>query len=215
MSGKRPYQYELGQWEFYGITLKVGEGVLIPQPDTETIVDLLRNIYKKNDSLLTGADFCSGTGCIALALEKYLNIEKLYAVEKYNEAYNFLLENIKLNNSKVIPVLHDIKDTLFSEKLDFIVSNPPYITEEEMKELPWDVLLEPHTALLGGKDGLSFYPILCQKGQELLKDNGLLAVEVGYQQSKKVQEIFKKYGYKNIGIEKDLPGIERVVYGTK
>ena len=136
------------------------------------------------------------------------------AVEKYEDAYKYLLKNIKHNSVKNIKgVMADVLEEPFGY-YDIIVSNPPYIKNSEKEDLSKEVLKEPHTALFGGEDGLFFYREITKNWKKALKPKGILAFEVGINEDTAVAEILKAEGFKNIGFKTDLLGIQRVVFGT-
>ncbi len=210
-----PLQYILGVWEFYGCKFKVGPGVLIPRSDTETLIDVaLRIIEDKKEAKVL--DLCSGSGCIGITLAKKRRDISVTLLEKYDEAISYIEKNRALNVALNTRILKG--DVLKGEgndmKYDLIVSNPPYITEEEMKELQTEVTFEPETALAGGKDGLDFYRAIAKNYKPLLNCGGTLALEIGCNQAAAVTGILEKEGYKNIKTEKDIEERQRVVFGT-
>ena len=210
-----PLQYIIGEWEFYGITFKVGEGVLIPRQDTETVVEtVIKKMSGKENLVLT--DLCSGSGCIAVSLEKNLSCKKVICVEKSDKAAEYLAENIKLNNSCAEVVKGDVLDDSTAEKLpaaDIIVCNPPYLTAEDMKNLQKEVSFEPETALYGGEDGLDFYRNITRIWKSKLKEGGMLAYEIGINQEDEVMRILIQHGFENVRCRTDLCGINRCVFG--
>ena len=224
-----PLQYILGKWEFFGRPFYVGEGVLIPRPDTEVLIEKVLEHFaaEKNDSPEI-CDLCSGSGCIAITLKKELPKAVVYAAELSSEAMPYLIKNISLNglnssdikiikgdvtDDKIIDNFSDPDDIGEYRKVNAIISNPPYLTDNEMKELSREVKKEPELALKGGKDGLFFYRIISEKWKKILADGGLLAFEIGFEQGKEVSEILEKEGYKNITVHKDYCGNDRVVTG--
>ena len=212
-----PLQYLLGEWEFYGIPIKVGKGVLIPRQDTETLVELAVNKYKKLDNLVI-ADLCSGSGCIALALEKYLRCMEVYAVEKSEAAAGYLRENVKMNGSAVKLVMGDVLESSCAESIpecDLIVCNPPYLTAEDMERLQMEVTHEPSEALFGGEDGLDFYRTVTRIWKNRLKVGGTLIYEIGIGQEDDVMQIMVQHGFENVRCKPDPCGIMRCVVGTK
>lgn len=209
-----PLQYLLGEWEFYSIPLKVGEGVLIPRPDTETLVDTALGFLSQNPSAKV-ADFCAGSGAISLAVAQNLPSCEVYALELSKEALRYLRENTKeCQRISVMEadVLGDLAP-LGLPKLDMVISNPPYLTAQELTELPEPVRYEPKMALDGGEDGLVFYRSIAKSAKDLLVPNGLLLFEAGWQQAQQIAEIMSGQGYHSIGFAKDLSGIDRCVYG--
>lgn len=210
-----PLQYIFGEWDFYDVTLKVGEGVLIPRQDTETLVDEALKLLKNKESprLL---DLCSGSGAIVIAIKNNKN-GVYFALEKEAAAFSYLKENAeKYGGIEVIneDLFSDKAISLFSE-LDMITANPPYLTGEDMKSLQKEVEFEPPSALYGGEDGLLFYRFIANRYHRALKTGGHLLFEVGATQSDSVFELMKDIGYKNIYKVRDLSGIERVVVGEK
>lgn len=212
-----PLQYIVGEWEFYGLNFKVGKGVLIPRQDTETLIDVVIEELKLSENPCI-VDLCSGSGCIAITLGKSLKESQIFAVELSDEAIPFLNENIAYNNSEVKVVAGDVLDENILgsfPQFDCIVSNPPYLTENDMVVLQKEVRFEPEMALKGGNDGLYFYREIIRLWSKKLKQNGLIAFEIGINQEDDVKNILKENGYKDISFKKDLCGIIRVVYGRK
>ena len=214
LSGE-PLQYILGSWEFYGLPLKVGEGVLIPRADTEIIADKSIELIKKF-GYKSGADLCSGSGALAIALAEYTDIENIYAVEISDKAFPYLKENIKLNEiKKVKAVNEDIFNWNLKEKLDIIVSNPPYIPTADIESLAKEVKKEPMMALDGGEDGLYFYREISKRFYEKINNGGALVFEIGINQYEDVMNIMKSIGYNDVNYENDLCNIPRCVWGIK
>jgi len=211
-----PLQYILGEWEFYGFKFLVGEGVLIPRQDTETLVEYIISVANsiKNPRIL---DLCSGSGCIAITLEKMLPNSTVCAVEFSKEALNYLTQNIKLNNSNVTVFEGDVlnKDfTNYFENFDIIVSNPPYLTKNDICNLQEEVKHEPNLALFGGDDGLQFYTSISKIWKKCLKQNGIISYEIGIGQENDVANILLNNGFTDIQTIRDLTGIIRVVSAT-
>ena len=214
-----PLQYLLGQWEFFGFPVKVGEGVLIPRPDTETLVEQVIDICKKNHLESPKiADLCSGSGCIAIALKKHIPDAKVYAAELSDEALVYLRQNVQINSADVEIIQGDVLDKNFSRRfsgLDIIVSNPPYLTGEEMQTLQTEVSYEPEKALYGGTDGLDFYRRMTSLWKDLLKTGGWLAYEFGMGQHDAVKEILENNSFTDIELRIDGGGIIRTAAGRK
>lgn len=208
-----PLQYLIGEWEFFGLPFSVGEGVLIPRPDTEVLVETALG-YISGRKNLKIIDLCSGSGCIAVALSKHTENCEISALEKEPKAYEYLKKNVELNQVDVATIKGDIINP-FGSGYDLIVSNPPYITAEAMNELQKEVTFEPDTALRGGEDGLLFYRLIVNVWTPLLKSGGMLAVEIGFDQREAVTDIFGNVGFKGIKCIKDYGGNDRVIVGTK
>lgn len=210
-----PLQYILGEWDFYGLCFKVGEGVLIPRADSETAVDIALGMIKdiKNPKVL---DLCAGSGAIGLSIAANRSDSTVTLLEKYPEAQKYLKENIKLNGAvNAVCVSGDVlAGDLNGEKFDLIVSNPPYIPSGELKSLQPEVLYEPGTALDGGEDGLLFYRAITEKYKDSINPGGGICFEVGIRQAEKVKSLLDGAGFKNTGTQKDFGGIDRVVFGT-
>lgn len=215
----KPLQYVLGEWDFWKYTFRVGKGVLIPRPDTETLIENVLDICGKNNLKSPKIlDLCSGSGCIAITLDKEIPYSEVWAVEKYDEAYEYLEENIRLNNSAVKAVKADVLLPETAGKFrdfDIIVSNPPYLTAEEMQDLQKEVQAEPETALSGGKDGLDFYRKITGIWRNSLKTGGYICYEFGMNQHDDVAEILKSNNFINIKLTEDAGGIIRTATAEK
>ena len=206
-----PLQYILGNWDFYDMTFSVGEGVLIPRPETELLVDFTLDILKGVDNPII-YDLCAGTGCIGLTIAKHLPHAKVYLLEKEKAAFDYLKQNAEcysLNNVELINGdLFTIDITMPSA--DIILSNPPYIPSDEIPTLQKEVSFEPMTALDGGNDGLDFYRCLASKWSRCVKENGLMAFECGDGQSQDIIDIFDGI-FKDKKIIFDFNNIDRIV----
>ncbi len=223
-----PLQYILGEWEFYGRPFYVGEGVLIPRPDTEVLAERVLEHFRGTGNLSPEiCDLCSGSGCIAVTLKKELPKAVVHAVELSSEAMPYLVKNIRRNKADVKIIKGDVTDGKLLEnfadpedfgeyrKIDCIVCNPPYLTDKEMDELSREVKREPELALRGGADGLKFYRIIAGLWRDILCFGGLLAFEIGFEQGEAVRDILEKSGYKDVSVFKDYAGRDRVVTGIK
>lgn len=215
----RPVAYIVGNREFMGLDFFVKEGVLIPRPDTEALVEEIIELCKNKDKVEI-LDIGTGSGAITVSLAKY--IEK--STVKSLDISDIPLEVGKKNaiNNGVDNKIEFIKSDLFSSikdkniKFDVIVSNPPYIPKKDMDTLHTQVKdYEPYNALEGGIDGLDFYRDITEQSKCYLKEDGILAYEVGHDQAKDVSRIMKDNGYTKIYTKKDIQGIDRVVIGFK
>ncbi|MBP3380581.1 MAG: peptide chain release factor N(5)-glutamine methyltransferase [Ruminococcus sp.] len=215
----QPLQYILGQWEFWSLPLKVGEGVLIPRPDTETLVeDVLRICRERRLVSPKIADLCSGSGCIALALKKELPEAEIYALELSGAALGYLRQNAALNSADIKIICGDVLAPETAEllpELDIVVSNPPYLTAEEMNELQKEVRCEPESALYGGADGLDFYRAMTPIWKKKLGKGGFLCYEFGMGQHDTIGRIIAGNGFENLNFSRDGGGIIRTVTAEK
>ena len=213
-----PLQYLLGKWEFFGYPFAVGEGVLIPRPDTEALCELAIEICRKEQlSSPRIMDLCSGSGCLAITLKKELPLAQVTAAELSEKALPFLKENIKLNDAQVELVQGDVTDPQLAAAhagLDMIVSNPPYLTAEEMASLQTEVTHEPAMALDGGSDGLDFYRCISEKWLKKLRHGGIISLETGEQQGQAVSRLLSQCGAENVRVIKDISGLDRTVTGV-
>ena len=215
----RPIAYIVGNREFMGLDFFVKEGVLIPRPDTEPLVEELIEICKmKNEVDIL--DIGTGSGAITISLAKYIEKSKLTSFDISDIPLEVGKKNAISNG--VDHKIEFIKSDLFSAiknkdiKFDIIVSNPPYIPKRDMDTLHIQVKdYEPYNALEGGEDGLDFYRDITEQSKDYLRSNGILAYEVGHDQAKEVSEIMRNNGYTKIYTKKDIQGIDRVVIGLK
>lgn len=218
LSGE-PLQYILGEWEFYGLPFYVGEGVLIPRQDTETIAELAVSFARaRKGAGFLAADLCAGSGCIGITLAKLAGVP-VKLLELSEQALGYLRRNIELNGVQRLceALCADVLSEDAAGKLpplDLIVTNPPYLTAQDMRELQTEVAHEPETALFGGEDGLDYYRRMIPLWGAKLRDGGMLAAEIGMGQEKDVMRIFEECGIA-AQYKKDLCGVVRVIYGIK
>lgn len=211
-AGGYPLQYIIGNWEFYGRKFYVGEGVLIPRPETELLCDFVLKYFSRSMPPKV-IDLCSGSGCIAITVAKELSGADVTALELYDGAFEYLSRNNALHGNCVKTVKGDALEA-FGE-FDCIVSNPPYITGEEMLELQKEVTFEPETALFGGDDGLYFYRAIAKNWFSHLSSGGVIAFEIGDTQGEAVKNILIENGYQNASVMQDYEGRDRVVTAIK
>ena len=204
----KPIQYILGYQEFMGIKFKVDENVLIPQPDTEVLVEKTIEIAKEFQQPRI-LDLCTGSGAIAISLDRFIPHAQITASDISEKA----LEIARLNdNDRKINFIHSNMFENIKETFDIIVSNPPYIKTKEIQTLSEDVQNEPHLALDGGEDGLMFYREIISNGYKYLNNNGYLCLEIGEDQKKMVVNLIETVGnYTNIETLKDLGDNDRVI----
>ena len=212
-----PVAYIIGNWEFMGLPFQVSPAVLIPRPDTETLVEAVIEWVQKKKIKPAVLDLCTGSGCIAISIAKYLQCSGVDAVDISPEAIAVAQENAKLNHVSVGFWQGDLWEVLpAGRQYDVIVSNPPYIDWNQLKELEHDVIdYEPKLALDGGEDGLVFYRRLAERTCEFLNVGGRAFWEIGYDQGKTAAEIAKSFGLNVIEVRKDLAGHDRVVIMEK
>ncbi|MBR3630185.1 MAG: peptide chain release factor N(5)-glutamine methyltransferase [Oscillospiraceae bacterium] len=212
-----PLQYILGEWEFFGMRLFVGKGVLIPRPDTEVLVENVLHWCKGKQELRV-LDLCTGSGCIALALQKHLPDAQVHALDLSEDALAYARRNAAYHRLPVI--LHQgnaltVQSPQEFGSFDVIVSNPPYLTAQEMTQLQREIRFEPASALAAGEDGLTFYRSITSCWKAALRPGGLLAYEIGEQQGEAVSGILQDNGFSAIQILKDYAHHDRVVTGIK
>ena len=213
---ERPIAYIIGNREFMGLDFFVQEGVLIPRPDTETLVEEIINICN-NITGLNILDIGTGSGAITISLAKYLDKSHVISADISDIALEIASKNAISNN--VDERIDFIKSDVFSnvpkeEKFDLIVSNPPYIRKVDIDGLDRQVKdFEPYNALEGGEDGLDFYRKITKESKAFLKNKGILAYEVGHDQAQDVSQIMQENGFEGIYTKCDLQGFERVVIG--
>lgn len=207
-----PLQYILGKWDFYDLTFRVGEGVLIPRPETEILVDFALEKLKNTDSPVI-YDLCAGSGCIGLTIAYHRKDATVYLLEKEEAALKYLNLNKEKYNLENAHIIHDDLFKIdFSDvpKADVLLSNPPYIPACEISDLQKEVHFEPVTALSGGIDGLDFYRCIAEKWVSKLNKNGFIALECGEEQSSKIINLFDgKYSEKQVIY--DFNNIDRIV----
>lgn len=219
----KPLQYITNVAEFMGLKFYVNENVLIPQPDTEILVEEaikeIKQIRKtKPEQTIRILDLCTGSGAIIIAIAKHFemladNNIQYYAIDISTEAIKIAKKNATFNEVKINFILSDMFQNIKEagkEKFDMIVSNPPYIETDIIKKLPKEVQAEPHLALDGGKDGLNFYRIIAKESKQYLKVKGKILIEIGYNQKDTVTNIFQKE-YKQIECTKDLENNNRMI----
>ena len=206
-----PVQYLVNEQEFYGLKFFVNENVLIPQPDTEIIVEEALNIISDGDRVL---DLCTGSGVIGVTIanKKNVNVVASDISKKALEVARINADN--LGDSKVTLVESDLFENI-EGKFNVIVSNPPYIKKDVIKTLSKEVQNEPIIALDGGIDGLDFYKKIVEEAINYLEDGGYWLLEIGYDQKEEVLNLVINKNYKDIRVRKDLSNNDRVVIMQK
>ena len=211
-----PIQYVVGSVDFMGLNLEVGEGVFIPREDTEVLVRAVYNRLGKNfDGNII--DLCAGSGNISLSLKKLIPNANVTAVEKSEKAFEYLIKNKKRTNLDINCTMGDIFevcDEFENNKFDAIVSNPPYIRKNEIKNLDKNVQYEPKMSLDGGDDGLYFYKNIISKWNNKLKKCGFFAFEIGYDQYEDVKDLLKNKNHGSL-LYKDSHNKNRAIISSR
>lgn len=210
-----PIQYITNNQEFMNLNFYVDENVLIPQPDTETLVEEVINEYKEKKCEIL--DLCTGSGAIAISLAKYINESNIVASDISMKALQIAKLNAEKNlvRKKIEFIESDMFNKIYKDDFDIIVSNPPYIKTKVIGELDKQVKNEPYIALDGGGDGLKFYKIIIENAYKYIKNEGKVFLEIGYDQKNELINLFKKNNhYENIYSKKDLGGNDRIIVAT-
>lgn len=212
----RPIQHILGKADFYGLHLSVNEHTLIPRPETEELVEWIVREHQHHEQLSI-LDVGTGSGCIALALKKHLPQAQVYAIDLQGEAIEVARTNAANLNLSVNFIQADILewDSFMqkNQRYDVIVSNPPYITPNEKKDMHSNVLLfEPHNALfVEAQAPLLFYDVIAEMGKKHLLPQGSLYFEINQYLSSETSELLRKKGYKQVALRQDLNGVDRMI----
>jgi len=214
---REPLQYITGEVEFRGLLFKVSKDVLIPRPETELLVDeAVKSVSKKGATVM---DLCTGSGSIAVCIARELNDSRIYAVDisdgalavaRENAARHETGENITFLSGDLFGAIETLN---LKGKLDVIVSNPPYVSAEEMEGLQPEIKdYEPASALYGGTDGLDFYRRIVHESPYYLSSGGYLLMEVGYRQAWSIKRLLEEVNtFKQIEVIKDLNGTDRII----
>lgn len=202
-----PFAYIVGHKEFMKLDFFVNENVLIPRSDTEILVE--EAIKCRKNKIL---DMCTGSGCIAISLAYYLENSKVTAADISFEALKVARKNAMLNEVDVCFVESDLFSDI-NEKYEMIVSNPPYIRSDAIENLQYEVQKEPRLALDGGESGIEFYERIIPQARQFLENDGVLILEIGYDQGECVKRIMEDNNYYRVKIIKDLDENDRVVIG--
>jgi len=212
-ANREPFQYITGKQEFYRLDFTVTKDVLIPRPETELIVENAIELLSK----FQNPCFCEvgiGSGCISIAILHELEKASAVGLDISAEALRVAEKNAKKHNvsDRLQLKSSDVFKNLKDEKFDLIVSNPPYISSEDIKDLQAEVRsFEPLTALTDGKDGLSIIKKIIAESPKFLKENCFLLMEIGFNQADEVRELFSPDVWRNLEVLPDLQGIPRTV----
>lgn len=203
-----PLQYALGDTEFYGYTIKVTTDVLIPRPDTEQVVEKALEFISAESKVL---DLCTGSGAIAIAIKKEKDAT-VTASDISEPALEVAKKNAKENSAEIEFIHSDLFEKI-EGVFDLIISNPPYVSKEDMLTLPENVKKEPETALYGGEDGLDFYRRISVDAPSHLTENGVLVLEIGCNQSESICQMLSSWA--DCETFKDYNGLDRIIVAKK
>ena len=215
LNNHEPLQYILDEAYFYGRTFKLDSAVLIPRPETEELVQTVVK-FAKDKSAVNILDIGTGSGCIAITLALELNEVHVLATDVSTKALTVARQNALNLHADVVFEQHDIlHNELASNKFDIIVSNPPYITESEKKDMNENVIShEPHNALfVTDHDPLIFYEAITVKAIRALRPHGALFFEINAQYGAAVAALLSQQGFIDVNIIKDMSGKQRIVKG--
>ena len=212
---REPLQYIIGHIDFLGLSLEVGEGVLIPRPETELMAEhAIKLLGARNTEQKSILDLCTGSGCVALAIAVKFPDALVYGVDISEKAVRYARTNAERNNVKnAFFYCGDLFSTVKKTKsFDLIISNPPYIKSDDIKDLQPEIRdWEPLNALDGGRDGLGYYREIVPAARQILNDTGILMLELGDGYAQSLKEMFENSGYSSIEILKDYSGKERII----
>lgn len=209
-----PIQYITNNQEFMKLNFFVNQNVLIPRSDTEILVEEVINIYKNEHVKIL--DMCTGSGCIAISLKKYIQNSEVYGIDISMEALKVAQINAKNNNVDVKFKCSNMFADIKNKDFDVIVSNPPYIKTQVINTLDKEVKNEPIIALDGGDDGLYFYKKIINEAFNFLSDNGMIFLEIGYDQKEELEKLIKAdKRYELVKTKKDLGDNDRIVVVKK
>ena len=215
-----PIQYIINKNEFMGLEFYVDENVLIPQPDTEILVEEVIKICKEINShnenkKIRILDLCTGSGAIGISLKKYIQNSEITLSDISNKALEIAKKNCIniIGNTEINIIESDLFEKIdVNNKFDIIVSNPPYIETKTIQTLDKEVQKEPKLALDGGEDGLNLYRRIIKEAHNYLSDNGILVLEIGYNQKDKVINLIRTSNmYREVYSKKDLSNNDRIV----
>lgn len=207
-----PLQYITGEQGFMGLVMTVNSNVLIPRPETESVVECALKVISPGYRVL---DLCTGSGAIAISIVRNQPGIEMVAADISKQAILVAKENAKKYDARIDFVTGNLFDRV-TGTFDCIVSNPPYVRESDMATLMPEVRdFEPADALNGGFDGLDFYRRICADAGKYMREGAHLIVEIGADQSEDVSMIFRENGFVGIEVKKDLAGRDRVVSGIR
>jgi release factor glutamine methyltransferase len=210
-----PVAYLVSEHEFWGLPLHVDASVLVPRPDTETVIEVARGLRADRTAPCRGLDLCTGSGAIAIALARELPAAQVVATDVSDAAAALARKNAARNGvgDRLEVRVGDLWAAVAGERFDLIVSNPPYIASSVIPTLPAEVRREPVLALDGGPDGLQFYDRICGEARAYLEPGGALVVEHGFDQADAVRARFEAAGLTRVTLVHDLAKHPRVTWG--
>ena len=212
--GKRkPLQYIIGEVEFLDCLIEVNEDVLIPRPETEFMIDFIRQQESSVRGQMSILDMCTGSGAIAVALKKKFKDSTVYASDICEKALKVAQRNANRNECEIDFIKSDLFEGFKGKALmfDLIVCNPPYVSEEEYASLEPEIYFEPKIALVAENNGLYFYERVIRDAREFLNDNGTLYLEIGSEQADDVIKMATENKYAEYTVHKDLCDRNRIV----
>jgi release factor glutamine methyltransferase len=215
-----PVQYIIGKTNFYSIDLKIDSRALIPRPETEvlaeTVIEHCRT-YLSQREIVRVIDVGTGSGCLAIAIARFVKNSSVTAVDRSDFALDLARENAAATGTTgriefVRADFLELGKNVFNESFDILISNPPYIARSELETLSEDIRqFEPVEALSDGRDGMTFFRKISESAHVFLRDGGWVFVETGFGQAQKVRAIFADHGGTELLVKKDLSNIERIV----
>lgn len=222
-AASEPIAYLVGRKEFYSLEIKVNSDCLIPRPETELLVERAIEFLRKRPTPRYVCDLCTGSGCIATAVAIGVDGIKIIATDICDAALSVAAENVQHHGltEKIHLLCGDLFDPIIEgldqTHFDLIISNPPYISTTEMAGLDKNVKdYEPHKALHAGEEGLDEHKRIIAQANDHMKDDGALMLEIGYKQADRVTELLEKTNaFKEISVEKDPHGNDRIVTAIK
>ncbi len=207
-----PTAYLLGEWDFYGRTFRVREGVLIPRPETELLVEKILSLIP--DEGVWGFEIGCGSGCISITLLREKENLRMTAGDLNPSAVSLTLENARLHGvvERIEVLAGDMFEPVAGRKFSFVVSNPPYVPAHLWGKLPREVRREGHLSVIGGEKGYEFYERFCAEVRDYLLPGGFVALEIGHDQGKVVRDLLVSAGFE-VMIYKDYAGQDRIALG--
>ena len=204
----------IGEWDFFGRTFKVKEGVLVPRPETELLVEKVLELLPA-ERKLEGFEIGGGTGVISITLLLERPFLRMAVNDVNPEAVELMRENAELHGveSRIEVLEGSMFEPVRERVFNFVVSNPPYIPEGAWEKLPAEVKREGKISLIGGKRGTEFYEAFSKEAKIHLKKEGFVALEIGHDQGKAVRRLLEEAGFERVMIYKDYSGQDRVAVG--